>query len=251
MAADPTHKMAPTAEWWLHHLGDRGKMVSPLFHKVVLPTWPCDLGNKEKMTDKKSPCRKAGAYGAVLAADEDLSPCLWHFLLPPVGMALVLVLMSSLLQVCVRVGGRRVCWHPYGVAQPQRPAQALVLVGFAKFVLKPVCNFETQLFQVAAVASPESHPKQSLHLWQVLPGGRAGWLGCSNLFKLRAPPDCRTIPVLAGPGLKKNSDRFWAQADMEYSSILSYLEQVILIFFSDCIVFLHNRLVCYKMLLIW
>lgn len=115
------------------------------------------------MTDKKSPCRKAGAYGAGLAADEDLSQCVWHFLLPPVGMPPVLVLMSSLLQVCV-------CRGETGLLAPiwGSPTPALLLMGFAKFILKPVSNFEMQLFQVAAVASPESHPKQSLRLWQVL-----------------------------------------------------------------------------------
>lgn len=59
--------------------------------------------------------------------------------------------MCSLMQVSW--WGEWVCWHLCGLAQPLGPAQALLLMGFAKFILKAVSSCEMQLFQVATVAS--------------------------------------------------------------------------------------------------
>lgn len=64
-------------------------------------------------------------------------------------------------------GGKRVCWHPRCLAQPVGPAQPLLLMGFAKFVLKTVSSCEMQLFQVATAASRETQVKQSLRLRQI------------------------------------------------------------------------------------
>lgn len=110
------------------------------------------------------------------------------------GMPQVLVLMPSLLQVCV--GGR---------SQAQGPAQALLPMGFAEFILKTVSDWEMQLFRVLQA---QEAPQSRACALAGAAGGRVGWLGCSNPSTRPAPPDCHTIPVLAGLGLKKTATIF-------------------------------------------
>lgn len=207
------------------------KWRSPADHMV----WEA---NRKEMAGKKNPCRKARAYRTVPVADEDLPWCVWHQCCWPLSPAAcrmppVLVPVSSLLQVCVE--GKRVCWHPYGVAQPQGPAQALPLVGFAKFILKTVSNCEMQ--RVATVVSPETHPKRCQVEGQVGLGAPI----FSNDQHLPAATQfqfwpCRILKLaILGHRWVWNTVMFW---------VIQSKYMLIFFFFQVVLFFLYNRLVC-------
>lgn len=83
-------------------------------------------------------------------------------------------------------------------------AHASLLIEFAKFTLRTVSNCEMQIFQVAPVASPETHgkqhpPKWCLCLQRRLPGKKGSQLRCPSLLRALAPPDSHTVLVLVTP----------------------------------------------------
>lgn len=118
--------------------------------------------------------------GQLQVADEDLPLCVWHQCCQRDATS---VGANVILAAGVCVGGMGLFASIWG-GPALGTISSFATGGVCKeTVLKTVSNCGMQLFWVATVASPESHPKQNLHFQQALPGGRAGWLGCSNLFK--------------------------------------------------------------------
>lgn len=150
---------------------------------------------------------EARTYGEVLVADGGLPACMGSVPLPTASSccpsdSMVLVLMAPALWVCW--GEEPLCWCSHRANGCLGLAHASLLIEFAKFTLRTVSNCEMQIFQVAPVASPETHgkqhpPKRCLCLQHRLPGKKGSQLRCPSLLRALAPPDSHTVLVLVTP----------------------------------------------------